>query len=328
MVSVNQKIRRLPGFRFEAIAPAREDVLPRMDVALFVGFASTGPVGIPVAVESAEQFKTIFGEDLPLVWDATKSETVYAFLAPTVRSFFRNGGRRCWILRVARTKAGKKNPLNRASYNFFPLSGLTRIDFDEDGLNELSPAFARARALGSWSDDLMVGTAVLSESIGSATLSGAGEEKSVELEIDANGLISTGDLLRLSFGDEKSVLLVAVDAIKDRGDELTQSPAKKIPDVGKRLVEFTSRRFVWLTELSASIWSPEPVSPPKANEIRVRMWNGQSESKSENTTESFLSEHTAVYELLERENESAPQKVSLKFSALTPSETPRVESAA
>src|SRR5215213_8410191 len=123
MLAINQKTRRLPGFRFEAFAPAREDVLPRMDVALFVGFASTGPIGIPVAIESAEQFKAIFGGDLALVWDTKKSAAVYANLAPTVRAFFRNGGRRCWILRVARLEKSVENRLNHAAYNFFPLEG-------------------------------------------------------------------------------------------------------------------------------------------------------------------------------------------------------------
>ncbi|MGI9055410.1 MAG: hypothetical protein ACR2F2_06360, partial [Pyrinomonadaceae bacterium] len=88
MTAINQKIRRLPGFRFEAQAPSREDVLPRMDIALFVGFAASGPIGIPVVLESAKQFEMIFGKDLPLVWDREKGETVYAYLAPTVRAFF------------------------------------------------------------------------------------------------------------------------------------------------------------------------------------------------------------------------------------------------
>ncbi len=92
MSAINQKIRRLPGFRFEAQTATREDVLPRMDVALFVGFAATGPIGIPVALESAEQFRLIFGDNLPLVWNKEKGEMIHAFLAPTVRMFFRNGG--------------------------------------------------------------------------------------------------------------------------------------------------------------------------------------------------------------------------------------------
>jgi hypothetical protein len=71
-----------------------------MDIAVFIGFASSGPLHVPVAVEDAAHFTEIFGADLPLAWDEEKSEQVYAYLAPAVRSFFRNGGRRCWIIRV------------------------------------------------------------------------------------------------------------------------------------------------------------------------------------------------------------------------------------
>ncbi|HEY0461040.1 MAG TPA: hypothetical protein VGC97_18030 [Pyrinomonadaceae bacterium] len=308
MASLNQKIRRLPGFRFEAVAPAREDVLPRMDVALFVGFASTGPIGIAVAVESAEQFKTIFGNDLTLVWDAEKSETVYAYLAPAVRSFFRNGGRRCWILRVARTIASEKKPLNRACYNFFPLSGFARVRFDGNEIATISPAFARARTRGSWSDDLQIGTAVLSQSIGLADFQTTDDEKHVVLEIDAHETVSTGDLLRLTFGTDKPVLLLAVDRIKEPKE--IESPPKKMPEVGKRIVEFASRRFVWLTGLPETFLSPPLTSPAEFIEIKVRIWNAQG---AEDTP--LDSEHSAQFKFLE--SEDAPRKVSLKISDLT-----------
>ena len=83
--------RRLPGIRFEAQPPALAESLPRMDVAVFVGFAASGPLNMPVAVEDAAQFAAVFGEDAPLVWDRQRGETVYAYLAPAVRAFFRNG---------------------------------------------------------------------------------------------------------------------------------------------------------------------------------------------------------------------------------------------
>ena len=87
--------RRLPGIRFEAQPPPSPDVLPRMDVAGFVGFAASGPIGIPVPVEDAAQFAHVFGVDAPLAWDSDRGEQAYAFLGPAVRAFFRNGGRRC-----------------------------------------------------------------------------------------------------------------------------------------------------------------------------------------------------------------------------------------
>src|ERR1700752_5168841 len=55
--------RRLPGFRFETQAPPLPEVLPRMDIAVFVGFAASGPLQTPVAVESEPQFAAIFGDE-------------------------------------------------------------------------------------------------------------------------------------------------------------------------------------------------------------------------------------------------------------------------
>jgi hypothetical protein len=315
MLAINQKNRRLPGFRFEAVAAAREEVLPRMDIALFVGFASTGPIGIPVAVESAEQFKTIFGNDLPLVWDTQKGTMVSAFLAPTVRSFFRNGGRRCWILRVARLEANEVKPLNRACYNFFPLSGLACVNFAENEINEISPVFARARAKGSWSDDLQIGTAVLSNAVKLLNLKGSDDEKQVSVEIGANETIRAGDLFQFTFGDEKLTLLLAVDAFKE--DKKPESPPKKLPSFGKRIVEFTSSRFVWLKELSGQ------TSPAESYKVQVEMWIRQEHSDSEISEKSFLSERSAVFTL---ESQKSPPKVSLKFSNLAPTEAPSVGS--
>ena len=84
--------RRLPGFRFEVRSPQLSEVLPRMDVAVFVGFAASGPLHTPVAIEDIGQFAAIFGADAPLVWDPQRGEQVDAHLAPAVRAFFRNGG--------------------------------------------------------------------------------------------------------------------------------------------------------------------------------------------------------------------------------------------
>ena len=93
--------RRLPGFRFEVQSPPLTEALPRMDVAVFVGFAASGPLHMPVPVEDVAQFTAIYGGDVPLAWDRQGGEQVYGYLAPAVRTFFRDGGRRCWIVRVA-----------------------------------------------------------------------------------------------------------------------------------------------------------------------------------------------------------------------------------
>src|SRR6266566_3960154 len=127
---VRTSSRRLPGFRFEYQPPPPTDVLPRMDVAAFVGFAASGPLHVPVAVEDVTQFTTIFGEDVPLAWNTKRSEQVYAYLAPAIRAFFRNGGKRCWVIRVAG---------DEAQYNYFPVPGLALVDAD----GNITSAFAR-----------------------------------------------------------------------------------------------------------------------------------------------------------------------------------------
>src|SRR5262245_41691699 len=92
---------RLPGFRFEAQSPPLDEVLPRMDVPAFIGFAASGPLHQPVPIEEPRQFAEIFGEDARLAWDTGGGEWAYAQLGGAIRAFFRNGGKRCWVVRAA-----------------------------------------------------------------------------------------------------------------------------------------------------------------------------------------------------------------------------------
>src|SRR5215470_8996503 len=62
----------------------------RTDVAGFVGIASRGLVDVAMPIESWRQFQAHYG-----------GFTGSGFLAYAVRGFFENGGRRCWIVRVA-----------------------------------------------------------------------------------------------------------------------------------------------------------------------------------------------------------------------------------
>src|SRR5436309_2179813 len=189
--------RRLPGLHFEYQPPPPTDVLPRMDVVVFVGFAASGPLHIPVAVEDVAQFATVFGGDVPLAWNARRSEQVYAYLAPAVRAFFGNGGQRCWVIRVAG---------GEAQCNYFPVPGLALID--DDGA--LSPAFARARSEGSWSDEVRVGAELLSRPVVADQPAFSDEGVTVDLALDAPGDISAGDLVRLTFNDGEYVLMLLV----------------------------------------------------------------------------------------------------------------------
>jgi hypothetical protein len=132
--------RRFPGITFRTETPVQVD-LPRMDIAAFVGFAQRGPTNTPVPVESFSEFEDLFGGLYRLAWDEATATGQTACLAPAVKAFFTQGGRRCWIVRVAS---------KQAISNQFLLSGLLQ----PNGAGGYTSVVATARSVGSWSDNL------------------------------------------------------------------------------------------------------------------------------------------------------------------------------
>jgi hypothetical protein len=232
--------RRLPGFAFEVQPPPLDEVLPRLDIAAFVGFAASGPLHTPVVVEDPAHFAEVFGQDAPLAWDAARQAPLMAQLAPAVRAFFRNGGRRAWIVRVA--GAG-------AVSNCFPIPGLARID----GRGNIEPGFARARSAGSWSDSLGVTAALASRfyaiphagiTLGAAAAkrtSVAGSsptDAGGDLQIVAPSAVTEGDLLRLDFNGGDDILFATV------AGGTPVPPAAGSPP-GLAATRFSIRRWAW-----------------------------------------------------------------------------------
>jgi hypothetical protein len=157
--------RRLPGIEIDVAPEAAAETLPRMDVAVLVGFASSGPLHLPVVVESVGQYAGVFGPDAPLAWDAVRGERAVAHLGSAVRAFFANGGRRCWVVRVARSRASERVRLGAgtplpasglATTNRFPVPGV--LELGRDG--GVGTALAAARSEGSWSDGVRVASAL------------------------------------------------------------------------------------------------------------------------------------------------------------------------
>jgi hypothetical protein len=191
-----QAVRRLPGARFEAYPPASPEVLPRMDIAGFVGFASSGPIDVPVPVEDAAQFAQVFGADAPLAWDPDRGEETYAHLGPAVRAFFRNGGRRCWVVRVADRDA--------AATDLLPLPGLAAVAADGD----IAPAALCARSPGSWADALRVSASLEPTPLRLHVVSSPTGE--FEALVAGAGDVVAGDLIRVSLPDGEWTLVFAV----------------------------------------------------------------------------------------------------------------------
>ena len=227
--------RRLPGLRFEAQSPPLADALPRMDVAVFVGFAASGPINQPVVIEDSAQFAAIFGEDAPLGWDADVGKVVRAYLAPAVRDFFRQGGRRCWIIRVARD----------ANYNYFPIPAL----LERRANGDLFPAFARARSEGRWSDALRVGTSLQAVPIEVTDASFA--QYQFELSPNSPGDVQPGDLLRFNLREEGYGLFGVVETLKAVEQQVASPPAADIAAAKQRRV---ARRRAVRVQCARPLW--------------------------------------------------------------------------
>jgi len=175
-----------------------------MDVAVFVGFAASGPLHTPVVVDDARQFSLVFGEDAALGWDRDRGELVSGNLGPAVRSFFRNGGRRCWVVRVA----------GAARSNHYAIPGLARWS---EGV--LTPAFATARSEGSWSDDLAVSAALAAQPIALRALELGDAGRPVSARLGSPDDVAIGDQLRIAWRDpsthaETTVLVAAIRSLE------------------------------------------------------------------------------------------------------------------
>lgn len=119
---------RTPGVYFEwrDTSPVRLPVL-RTDVTGLVGIAERGPLHEPVRIESWTQFVSLYGRHVP-----------QGYLAYAVEGFFANGGRTCWVVRIADPEAA-----HRASL----------VLRDDEGKDTLC---LRASSEGTWANQLIV----------------------------------------------------------------------------------------------------------------------------------------------------------------------------
>jgi len=138
------------GIRFQLDDSGPGNLLPRMDIAHFVGFAQAGPSGIPVAVSSLGEFETIFGKSFPLALDERTGERIRSHLHGAAGQFFANGGRRLWITRVLDETT--------ATRSVFALPAMVRAELD--GNWKFAPVALQARHPGSWADDLRISTSL------------------------------------------------------------------------------------------------------------------------------------------------------------------------
>jgi uncharacterized protein len=107
-----------PGLYLEPAASGRTIAAVRTDVAAFIGVAARGPLDTPTRVSSFAEFAARFGGLSPP-----------AYLGYAVKAYFENGGRDCWIVRVAAPPV----ETGRAAGAFQPAGGVATIVADPRG---------------------------------------------------------------------------------------------------------------------------------------------------------------------------------------------------
>lgn len=186
--------RRLPGVRFDVPAPALDEALPRMDIAFFAGFTASGPVDLPVAVESLAEFEDVFGGPITLL-QRRDHTPLHGLLHGALRQFFSHGGRRAWVQRVAAA---------HARCTWFPLQQMLLLRRASSTSRwRAEPAWVAARSPGSWADSLRVRAAceALPLAVVPASMPVPGPFDGRSLWLDAVGplalTLSVGDTLKL-----------------------------------------------------------------------------------------------------------------------------------
>jgi phage tail sheath protein FI len=169
----------------DASAPVIQPL--RTDITGFIGFAQRGPLNTPVPVESIKQFEAHFGSFIG-----------GAFLAYAVRGFFENGGRRCWIVRVAAAQGSR--PAAPSSLPWTSL-GVLRWQVDASGP-------------GVWGDGL---TLAVSTVFPARTFSIDGEASDRWINVASVASFQRADLIEIEQPGLKLYRVVShVDPVKRR----------------------------------------------------------------------------------------------------------------
>lgn len=173
-----------PGVYYQTVDAGSPPATPlRTDIAAFVGIAERGPVDVPVPVESWQQFVSWFGGCVGT-----------GYLAYAVRGFLENGGRRCWVVRVA-----SDDPLTGAVCATAVLEDATH------------PVWRiRASSPGRWGDQLSVDVREVNRT---QVYSTASDPDGRWTEVPSVSGLSRATLVRVSQPGAAAALLRVVSAV-------------------------------------------------------------------------------------------------------------------
>lgn len=198
---------RLPGITFLPTPRSTNLELPPLDVAGFVGFAERGALDTPVLIEEFATYRKLFGSDF--AWKPDKEgAAIPARLGDAVALFFANGGRRCYVVRVAGRGARRA---------LFTVPNIKRVAPD----GTLQPVALEAASEGHWADALQMATRLQSKFLPVTAFQPLERTTTgFALDWDTGGVVSTlqaGDILRVkgAFAKPNTILLLPLSALEN-----------------------------------------------------------------------------------------------------------------
>ena len=227
--------KRLPGVLCETSQKPRGRDPLRLDTAAFVGFAERGPTDTPVLLEDFNQYQDVFGGDLMVAQH--DGRPVYAHLPRVVEAFFRNGGSRCYAVRVVGEGAG---------VHHFELPGLKMWSG-----NGASPVKVAAAWMGDWSETLKVGTRLRVIPLMMEDYQVQEDTPAIQMSLPAEYALKEGDVLYLHKGSTSYLALIG--AIDESGGDSRNEEGSDL----RAALSVTIK-----TLLQATGSSVEPSSPP------------------------------------------------------------------
>ncbi len=203
----------MPNYQTPGVYYERVDANPpsiaaiRTDITGFVGIARRGPLHTAVPVQSWRQFQSYFGDF-----------TGAGYLAYAVRGFFENGGRKCWIVRVASEVADTSATA---------MQGLT--DPGGPGLSPPRVEFWRIAAFspGVWGNDLDI---TIKETHRAQTLTDARKSAPEYSTVASISAFARGTHVRLTQGANSVWKVVSdIDAVNGRLIWVHEKPESRMP---------------------------------------------------------------------------------------------------
>jgi hypothetical protein len=140
--------------------------------------------------------------------------TALCFISVRQYEPFRNNGKRCWSSECSPAIDFNPEDLNGRVATTDPAPA--RVEFDQSGQSTITPAFARGRSEGSWSDRLQVSSVLFSRPASIQSLSIGSGEYAIQVKDDPRDKFAQGDLLRLNFVHD-GFAFVTVHEVSDSG---------------------------------------------------------------------------------------------------------------